>query len=350
MKNSTKTLLVIIAVIAIVVITLFITRTTTSPKAEILTAEQPTSIITGFAWRYEKGSNDADGLPQTQIFLDTTHTDGKVTSIKIDEVQGSCNTIDAAKDDKDIVSGTTKIQCYAAGMGEWYKIVKAEKAYEVRRKYFEETSPDMTPTNYQYETIVTIPNNESVIAAPTISSDKKDILKDGKVLLSVDDSDIFEYVKKAENGLCDSSNINTTPTRKSFCTSKTTFRAEAFFTKIVVSPTNNAIGFTIQTTELSPDSVAGIFLRLNTTYKVHLLTNYYLGNDFSAFAPSGSRFAFTEKCFEGNCGFTIMTTNTLTSVKHFGNSETGPNYVFVRWINDSTIEYKLDGTTKQTSI
>lgn len=164
MKNSVKIILGI-AVIAIVVLVaviikkydLFNNNNSQVPAggSETMTAEK-TSPVSGFVWRYEDGEMDSDGFPKTKIFLDAKYDNGTVVILKIDEVQGSCNKVDPLNADKDIVSGSTKIQCYAAGFGEWYKIVKGDDSYEVRRKYFVESEPDSVPPEYHYEVVAEV--------------------------------------------------------------------------------------------------------------------------------------------------------------------------------------------------
>ena len=127
------------------------------PEAEKVTLIEPVSTATSFTWRYEDGAKDPDGFPYTRIFLDVTYDNQKVISEMVDEVQGSCNIVDPAEDDKDKVAGMTKIQCYAAGFGEWYKIVKGDDSYEILRKYFVEAEPDVVPPEYKYETVAEFP-------------------------------------------------------------------------------------------------------------------------------------------------------------------------------------------------
>ncbi len=201
-------------------------------------------------------------------------------------------------------------------------------------------SEQISKERFDYE----LPNSPT----PTLSLSAKEIIQNGKIILSVDDDAIFAFFKDPKTGFCDNSNINNTPARKSFCTSKETFKSKTSFSKIVSSPTNGAIGFVIETDELTPDTVTGVYFPQNTTYKVHLLTNYYLGNDFISFSPNGSRFVYKEGCFEAVCGFTIKETNTLKTIRHFGDAEIEPSNVFIRWISDSSIEYKV-GTDLKTA-
>lgn len=165
MKTSTKTILSIVAIIiAIIVIVIFVKTGILSPKTINVPVDQTETTVSGlsspastFSWRYESGAEDLDGLPKTIVYLDVIYDNGKVIAQKIDEIQGSCNDVDPSTDDADKVGNATKIQCYAAGLGEWYKVVKGDTTYEVHRKYFEEGSPDVEPVDFKYEKVAEIP-------------------------------------------------------------------------------------------------------------------------------------------------------------------------------------------------
>ncbi len=186
--------------------------------------------------------------------------------------------------------------------------------------------------------------------ASSISSDKKNILIDGKVMLSVDDDVIFAWFKSDKSYLCDAGNINTAPDRKMFCTDKATFRNEVRFRSIVASPDGKKIGFTIETDTL-PDTVVGIFYPSKTSSKVSILSNYYLGNEFISFSPTGVNLVYKGGCFEGNCAFfiknsEILADQPLTFIPQYADAR--GNYEFVKWLSDRSIEYKLDGQSNQT--
>jgi hypothetical protein len=212
--------------------------------------------------------------------------------------------------------------------------------------YFIFSSKDSDTLTVEQEDVET----PSGSITPSLSSDKKSIVADGKVLLSVDDEAIIEFFRSDKSAMCDDSNIDNTPTRRSFCTDKNVFREKVVFTKIVPSSTGNKIGFVIETEELSPDTVSGVFYPKNTTYQVHLLTTYYLGNDFIGFSPADTYLVTKDSCFEGVCGFTVMDAATLETIKHFGNPETEPAYTFVRWVTDGKIEYRVGDELKQASL
>ena len=186
---------------------------------------------------------------------------------------------------------------------------------------------------------------------PSISVSQKTIVADGKVLLSVDDEMIFNFFKDKNTGVCDISNINNTPTRKSFCTDREVFKSRTHFSAINASPDGKKISFTIEMDELTPDTVVGMFYPFNTTYKVHFLTNFYLGNQFISFSPSSKNFVYKSSCFEGICGFFVKDSNTLANKISFPDQdiESRSSYTFIRWISDSEIEYKVGNELKQLS-
>lgn len=121
------------------------------------TPAEETSPALSFAWRFENFIPDGTYLPHTRIFLDVVYENGTIITKQIDEDQGDCNTVSPLPDDTDIVKGTDKIQCYAAGFGHWYKITKGEDSYDIKRKSIEESLPDHTPPDYEYENISQYP-------------------------------------------------------------------------------------------------------------------------------------------------------------------------------------------------
>lgn len=204
----------------------------------------------------------------------------------------------------------------------------------------QETTPATTNTLTSNTVQNTPLANAPVSGDPSLSADKKSVVVDGKVLLAVDDDIIFNWFK-TDSQLCDERNLTSAPDRKMFCENKTSFKSETRFSSIVVSPDKMKIGFTIESDTLSPDKVAGIFLR--STNKIQILTYYYLGNEFISFSPSGANFVFSSYCFESDCGFIIKNSDTLTDKINFGNTPDHSDYRFVKWISDKEIEYK-DGT------
>lgn len=105
-----------------------------------------------FAWRFtEANTLNLDGNPNTNVYLSATYTNGETEEKLIDTTAGSCNEIpDMAED---IAHNSTMIQCYAAGLGYYFKVTEAENGYRVERKTFEEATPDYEPPAYLYEVI-----------------------------------------------------------------------------------------------------------------------------------------------------------------------------------------------------
>lgn len=183
-------------------------------------------------------------------------------------------------------------------------------------------------------------DNEQSHTAVTLSADKKNIMTNNSILISIDDTAIVNFFR-TKSQLCDDSNITTTLDRKKFCQDSVTLKKETKFSSIVVSPDNTVVGFTIESTTLSPDTVAGIFYPYRTENKMYFLTNYYLGNQFLSFSPEGNNFVFKHACFEGVCGFSIMDSKTLEiKLEYIPEEETKGSYIFERWLTDSEIEYQ----------
>jgi hypothetical protein len=208
-----------------------------------------------------------------------------------------------------------------------------------------------TPTPTQTGTPAPTPTPIPIASAtPSLSADRKSIIADSKVLLTVDSDTIFNWFK-TESQLCDGYNLTSTSDRKMFCENKTSFNGQTRFASIVVSPDKMKIGFTIESDTLSPDKVAGVFLR--STNKVNLLTNYYLGNEFISFSPSGANFVYQGGCFEGMCGLFIKSSESLANKASLNNPEfadsRSQNAIFVRWISDNQVEYKLGAELKKES-
>ncbi len=189
------------------------------------------------------------------------------------------------------------------------------------------------------------------VSEVSLSMDKKSISINSKVVLSIDDDTILTFfITKSE--LCDTSNISGQAGRKMFCEDKMAFKEKTSFKSIVVSQDGKKIGFTIESDALSPDTVVGIFYPQRTISKISFLSNYYLGNEFLSFSPSGSNFVYRSGCFEAKCAFYIKDSETLKDKINFIPLEADArgNYEFVKWISDDEIEYKLDKGIKRLDI
>ncbi len=103
-----------------------------------------------FDWDFEVARTlNPDGLPQTEVYLSIADE-----RALIDIVDGGCSEIPDEKYELDI-STTGKVQCYYAGLGQQYRIVKNEDFYAVERKLFEEALPDVAPPEHGWEVVAT---------------------------------------------------------------------------------------------------------------------------------------------------------------------------------------------------
>jgi len=204
----------------------------------------------------------------------------------------------------------------------------------------------VTTDTTQNETL----NNTLIVGTPSLSKDKKSIVVANTVLVSIDTDEIFNWFKN-KSQLCDGYNLTSNPDRKAFCENKVSFKSQTRFSSIVISPDKTDIGFTIESDTLSPDTVAGIFSP--STHSINLLTNYYIGNEFISFSPSGKYFVYQGNCWEGLCGLFIKNSETLTEETLINNPEyvdlRSSNATFIKWISDNTIEYKIGSEIKQES-
>jgi hypothetical protein len=194
------------------------------------------------------------------------------------------------------------------------------------------------------------PSKEVVITEEKIalSSDKKSITSDDVAILSIENDVIFNWFK-TESQLCDGSNIDSNPGRKSFCEDEVTFKNMTRFKSIVGAPDNTVVGFTIESDTLTPDTVVGVFYP-HENRKVTMLSSYYLGNEFLSFSPSGKYFVYTSSCFEGNCVLYVKDSLMLLDRINFAPREEDirRKYEFVRWISDNEIEFTLNGELQKS--
>lgn len=104
-----------------------------------------------FAWSY--ASFEKDEILRTTISLTARYANGFATTKVIDTIEGTCNEYENR--DADVYSDSSMIICYYAGLGRYFKVVERENLYEVKRKEFEEASPDYNPPVRTFETIAT---------------------------------------------------------------------------------------------------------------------------------------------------------------------------------------------------
>lgn len=103
-----------------------------------------------FTWSYD--SVERDSIPYTEISSTASYENGASVTKRVGTVEGSCNVYE--NNDADVYERSTMIICYYAGLGRYFKIVEEEEGYAVQRKVFEEASPDYTPPQETYETVV----------------------------------------------------------------------------------------------------------------------------------------------------------------------------------------------------
>lgn len=121
-----------------------------SPPPSEAAPTQPKGPPT-FAWSY-RAFEEAE-IPRTAISLTAAWPDGTLRTQLIDTIEGGCD--EQADPGDDVYAGSTEILCYYAGLGRYYKVVEADGAYEVRRKEFEEASPEYDPPLQDFVTIAT---------------------------------------------------------------------------------------------------------------------------------------------------------------------------------------------------
>lgn len=143
--------MVVFAIVGVVflVATLDTDKKTDTTLEENLEENVPTQAPT-FNWAFEEASTlNPDGSPQTNVYLSVNGEQKR-----IDTVDGSCSENEGETYESD-VSNTGKVQCYYAGLGQRYRIVKIEDSYAVERKLFEEALPDVALPEREWE-VVTI--------------------------------------------------------------------------------------------------------------------------------------------------------------------------------------------------
>lgn len=196
----------------------------------------------------------------------------------------------------------------------------------------------------QSETI-NLENPTDELIVPKLALSKREIVADEKLLLSVNHQDIMNYFK-TDGQLCDAYYLSN-PERKAFCTDKNIFKQKTTFNAIEISADQAVVGFSITAQVMSPDAVVGIFYPKRYNQTVHLISKYYLGNEFLSFAPDGKHFIYQHNCWEGFCGLTIKNTATLQTVLDINNPESvderKEKAVFKKWIDNQTISYLIDG-------
>lgn len=108
------------------------------------------SLRPAFEWRYTPSMRG--DIPYSTIALVARYPDGFVKTKDIDTIAGGCNEYEPA--DTDVYEKSSMIICYYAGLGHYYKVVESDGHYLVKRKVFEEASPEYAPPPEEFKTIV----------------------------------------------------------------------------------------------------------------------------------------------------------------------------------------------------
>jgi hypothetical protein len=150
MKNPIFVIIGIIVVVVVVALYLF-NNSEDVVVANPLQAEQAEELPSPatFNWRFaEASTNNPDGNPQTNVYL-TINYDGRSIERHVDTVDGDCNILEGQRYEDDI-SNAGSVQCYAAGLGQQYRVTQGQYIFFVERKLFEEALPDVTPPVYEW--------------------------------------------------------------------------------------------------------------------------------------------------------------------------------------------------------
>lgn len=163
-KQFFTTRAIVIIALLVLVLGVYAYKTFVTPPAPVVVdttpvpAEQDTVAHgepSAFTWSFEEGTTlNLDGLPETNVFLQVSYPDGATKRIAVDTTPGGCNEID--RTEKDMANGSTVAQCYAAGLGYYFKVTKGPQSYLVQRKMFEEGTPESRPPEHPYETVAEI--------------------------------------------------------------------------------------------------------------------------------------------------------------------------------------------------
>lgn len=143
-----KKLSLILVILFCIVLILYVLKKNPVEENPVVNTDEPPV----FVWQYQEAKTlNGDGNPETDIFLEVKYPNGKIQTKLIDTTPGSCN--DLPNLEPDTLLNTTNIQCYSAGLGYRYKIIKGENSYLVERQTFEEGLPDYNPPSYKYEVV-----------------------------------------------------------------------------------------------------------------------------------------------------------------------------------------------------
>lgn len=154
MNKQTKILLaVVLLVIAVYAIVRSLPERGNIPEPIVeSTEEEKDWTLLGaptFEWTY--APFEKDFIPYNVVSLTATYPGSETRTKEIDTIEGGCN--EYVNPDKDVYPKSTEIICYYAGFGRYYKVVPEGSEYLVKRKEFEEASPDYNPPIPDFMTI-----------------------------------------------------------------------------------------------------------------------------------------------------------------------------------------------------
>lgn len=117
-------------------------------SVKILDKSQPVS----FSWEFNDSKTlNLDGNPSTDIYLKIKYSNDREERRFVETVPGGCNALPEV--DSDTLPGTENVQCYYAGFGERFKIIKRENSYILMKQEFQEGSPDNNSPTEEYKKI-----------------------------------------------------------------------------------------------------------------------------------------------------------------------------------------------------
>lgn len=112
-----------------------------------------------FSWVYEIVPHE--DYPKTKVSLNLDDGSEVPSTYSIETVVGSCNIVDtdsyAVGDNVHLAENSSPILCYYAGFGRVFRVIELENQYAIQGKNLEEGSPDYTPPDFEFETIINIP-------------------------------------------------------------------------------------------------------------------------------------------------------------------------------------------------
>lgn len=112
------------------------------------------------SWSYESVPNE--DYPKSIVSLAIDDGSEFPSMYTVETIDGSCNTVDQSSysDEGEKVSlagDSSPILCYFAGFGRIFRVIEEENSYVVQGKDIEEGSPEYTPPETRFETIINIP-------------------------------------------------------------------------------------------------------------------------------------------------------------------------------------------------